>query len=418
MNAKKYVSAIKRRHKWLAASVACISLAAYGAWNTPASGSETVAVSTLEVAAVVLAPFQEKISIRGTYVPNQSVYLDAIEGGRVEKRLVEEGQLVTKGQPLLVLSNTGLQLDVISREAQISEQLNNLQNTQLAIEQNALKLKQDLANFDYRISQLQRKNKQNKVLLDKNLISEDEYYQISDELNYVRSARELTIESQNVDNKLREVQLVQLQDSVKQLKTNLEFARKNLDNLIVKAPIDGQLSSLNAELGESKSQGERLGQVDNIEKFKIEANIDEFYLSNIYVDQPGIAHINNKPIKISVNKIYSQVERGKFKVELEFEQNLKTKMRRGQNLTVELDLSDKTDALQLPLGGYIQDTGGKWAFVLTKDGNRAERRVLTLGRENGTNVEILSGVTAGESVIISPYKDFTDAAVIDFDFNR
>lgn len=418
MNAKLRYSAIKQRNKWLAAAVACVSLAAYGAWNAPGASSETVSVSTLEIAAVTRAPFREQINIRGTYVPDQSVYLDAIEGGRVEKLLVEEGQLVSKGQPLLVLSNTGLQLDVISREAQISEQLNNLQNTQLAIAQNALKLKQDLANFDYRINNLERKLKQNQVLLKKHMISKDEYHQVADELEYLHSAKALTIESQDVDNQLRQVQLAQLQDSVKQLNTNLDFARKNLENLIVKAPIDGQLSSFNVELGESKTRGERLGQVDDLDEFKIQAKLDEFYLNNVYVGQTGKTYINEKTVEVRVDKIYAQVESGKFKIELKFQQPLNSKMRRGQNLTVELALSDDSNVLQLPLGGFIQDTGGQWAFVVSEDGSKAERRAITLGRENGTSVEVLSGVSAGESVIISPYRDLANVSVIDFDFDN
>ncbi len=403
MNVKLFNWPIKLNRKWLVVIIAVVSVAAFGAWQTPTTHTETIAVSTLEVAAVVEAPFREQISIRGTYVPDQSVYLDAIEGGRVEQLLVEEGQLVTKGQPLLVLSNTSLQLDVISREAQISEQLNNLQDTRLAIQQNALSLKQELANYDYQIKKLQRKNKQNKVLLGKHLISEDEYQQVADELNYLLVARELTIESQKVDNEQRKIQLVQLEDSVEQLNKNLKFARKNLDNLVVKAPIDGQLSSLNAELGESKAQGERLGQVDNLAAFKVESSIDEFYLNNVYVGLSGTAYINNSAVQVIVDKIYSQVENGKFKIELKFEQPLTEKLRRGQNLTVALNLSNEAEVLQLPLGGFIQDSGGQWAFVVSADGKTAQRRAITLGRENGTQVEVVSGLAAGESVIVSPY---------------
>ncbi|MCH1921151.1 efflux RND transporter periplasmic adaptor subunit [Shewanella sp. A3A] len=417
MNVKLFNWPIKLNRKWLVVIIAVVSVAAFGAWQTPTAHTETIAVSTLEVAAVVEAPFREQISIRGTYVPDQSVYLDAIEGGRVEQLLVEEGQLVTKGQPLLVLSNTSLQLDVISREAQISEQLNNLQDTRLAIQQNALSLKQELANYDYQIKKLQRKNKQNKVLLGKHLISEDEYQQVADELNYLLVARELTIESQKVDNEQRKIQLVQLEDSVEQLNKNLKFARKNLDNLVVKAPIDGQLSSLNAELGESKAQGERLGQVDNLAAFKVESSIDEFYLNNVYVGLSGTAYINNSAVQVSVDKIYSQVENGKFKIELKFEQPLSEKLRRGQNLTVALNLSNEAEVLQLPLGGFIQDSGGQWAFVVSADGKTAQRRAITLGRENGTQVEVVSGLAAGESVIVSPYKEFNNATVINFNFD-
>ncbi|MCH1926593.1 efflux RND transporter periplasmic adaptor subunit [Shewanella sp. C32] len=417
MNIKLFNWPIKLNRKWLVVIIAVVSVAAFGAWQTPTAHTETIAVSTLEVAAVVEAPFREQISIRGTYVPDQSVYLDAIEGGRVEQLLVEEGQLVTKGQPLLVLSNTSLQLDVISREAQISEQLNNLQDTRLAIQQNALSLKQELANYDYQIKKLQRKNKQNKVLLGKHLISEDEYQQVADELNYLLVARELTIESQKVDNEQRKIQLVQLEDSVEQLNKNLKFARKNLDNLVVKAPIDGQLSSLNAELGESKAQGERLGQVDNLAAFKVESSIDEFYLNNVYVGLSGTAYINNSAVQVSVDKIYSQVENGKFKIELKFEQPLTEKLRRGQNLTVALNLSNEAEVLQLPLGGFIQDSGGQWAFVVSADGKTAQRRAITLGRENGTQVEVVSGLAAGESVIVSPYKEFNNATVINFNFD-
>lgn len=374
--------------------------------SSPNHKQTDVDMNILEIDTINNTILEERITTRGTFIPSKTIYLDAIEGGRVDKIFVEDGTYVKKGQKLLALSNTSLQLDVISREAQISEQLNNLQNTQLAIEQNSLKLEQDMANFNYKINQLERVSVQNKDLLLKNLISEDNHQRVQEELSYLKIARALTIKNQNLDNKIRVTQLSQLKDSVKQLQSNLKFARKNLDNLVVKSPMDGQLSSLKALLGQSKNRGERLGQIDNTKTFKVEAFIDEFYLNQLHVGQKAQAEYSEKEYDLIINKIFSQVENGKFKVEFKFDKQQPNSMRRGQNLTLSISLSDKKDTLAINDNGFFQDTGGHWVFVLSNDNKTAIKRKISLGRKNHNKLEILNGLSEGDLVITSSYIDF------------
>ena len=234
--------------------------------------------------------------------PERTVYLDAIEGGRVEDVLVEEGTMVEVGQALIELSNTQLQLDVIAREAEVSEQLNNLRNTQLAIEQNRLSLKSDLIEIDYQIQRLERLVKRYDELDGQQFISKNDYENSVDELNYWRSRRVVTGESQAQDEKIRVAQIEQLNESVGQLEKNLILARANLDNLLVRAPRAGRLTSMNAEIGESKGRGERLGQIDDVDRFKASALVNEFYLNRVLVGQAAQLTVDGRDYTLEVSK--------------------------------------------------------------------------------------------------------------------
>jgi len=373
------------------------------------STSFTLDGQRIRTGVVTTGVYEDFIPLRAAVEPQRTVYLDAIEGGRVERILVEEGAFVEEGQPLIDLSNTSLQLDVMAREAEVSEQLNNLRNTQLAIEQNRLKLKGDLIEIDYQITRLSRLVARYEELQGSQFISKNEYEDSTDELQYYKDRREVTRESQAQDEKIRVAQIRQLNDSVQQLEKNLTLARANLDNLLIRAPRSGHLTSLNAEIGESKGRGERLGQIDDVDRFKATAMINEFYLNRVRVGQEAQLKVNNRDYRLEVSKIYPEVQASQFEVDFQFIGDAPPDIRRGQTLQMRLVLGDTTErALLLTNGPFFNDTGGAWVFVLGPDGKIATRRTVRLGRRNPSTIEVESGLVPGDEVIISSYANFIE----------
>ena len=366
-----------------------------------AIASELVTVETAESGT-----FLDFVPIRGSVTPLNTVYLDAIEGGRVERVLAEEGGLTEEGQPILELSNTTLQLDVISREAQVSEQLNNLRNTRLAMEQNRLSLKSTLVEVDYQITRLTRLTERRADLFERGLIARQDYEDAADELQYFRNRREVTIESQEADERMRLAQIESLESAVEQLERNLEIARSNLDNLVIKAPIAGQLTSLDAEVGESKARGQRLGQIDDVDDFKVTALVDEFYVTRTRAGQTAEFDLSGETHRLEVIKVYPEIRDGQFEIDLAFVEAPPANLRRGQTLQIRVALGDSSEALLLPRGGFFQDTGGNWAFVLDESGEFAVKRNLRLGRRNPEYFEVLEGLEPGDRVITSAYSSY------------
>lgn len=377
--------------------------------NLHTGTSFTLDGQRIRTAEVSVGMYEDFIPLRAAVEPERTVYLDAIEGGRVEAILVEEGSFVEEGQQLIELSNTSLQLDVIAREAEVSEQLNNLRNTQLAIEQNRLKLKSDLIEIDYAITRLSRLVGRYEKLEGKQFISNNEYEDAVDELQYNRNRRQVTRESQDQDEKIRLAQIEQLNSSVMHLEKNLSLARGNLDNLLIRAPRSGQLTSMNAEIGESKARGERLGQIDDVDRFKAVALVNEFYLNRVRVGQQALLEFNGRDYRLEVSKIYPEVLASQFEVDLRFMGDAPPDIRRGQTLQMQLVLGDTTErATLLANGPFFNDTGGAWVFVIVPDGKIATRRPVQLGRRNPSTIEVVSGLVAGDQVIISSYANFID----------
>lgn len=393
---------------WLALPVIVVAYFAFDSAASSCGDRVNLAMDKVKISTVTKGEFHDLIPLRGSIMPSKSVYLDAIEGGRVEARFVEEGAMVKRGDKLLALSNTSLQLDVISREAQISEQLNNLHNTRLAIDQNRLNLKRNLLELDFQVSQSERKLAQFKRLGSGNLVSKDELQAAEDETEYLKNRRKLIIEQQQQDEKIRAAQIAQLEDSVEQLNKNLGFARKNLENLIIKAPMDGQLTALDAELGASKARGSRLGQVDIVSEYKVSAQIDEFYLGRVYAGQTARLTLQGKPYELTLAKVYAEVSNGRFEVDLTFNGALPSDIRRGQSLQLELLLAEAKAATLIPNGGFYQDTGGKWVFVLEQGSQVAVKKSVTFGERNNKYIEVLDGLAVGDRVITSSYSSFKD----------
>lgn len=370
-------------------------------------GGQTVRVAQdrLVVSAVQKGQFEDFIPVRGSVEPLTSIFLDSVEGGRVERRFAEAGQMVKAGQPLLELANTDLQLEVISREAQVIEQLNQLRTVELNLEVTRLNNKQSLVEVEYRLVQLRRTLDRRAALIKSKAISQAQFDESQDEFDYLTRRREVLRETQTVTDRLRSEQFGKLKESTGKLQENLEFARRNLDNLVVKAPADGQLTALEAEVGQNKTRGERLGRIDRLDGFKVVAQVDEFYLPRLAKGQTAEVAMGGDTQVLRVAKIFPQVTDGQFRVELEFQGEAPKDVRPGQSLQLRLKLGDTSTALLIPNGAFYQDTGGAWLFVVGADGKYATKRNVQLGRRNAQLIEVKGGLEQGERVVTSAYGD-------------
>lgn len=399
----------KPKQRWLAAGAGLAVVLATITWlaTRDHSTAYTLDGQRIRTAVVSAGVYEDFIPLRANVEPERSVYLDAIEGGRVERLLVEEGVLVEAGQALVELSNTTLQLDVIAREAEVSEQLNNLRNTELAIEQNRLSLKSDLVEIDYQRQRLGRLVERYQELQGNEFISRNQYEDAVDELQYWTRRREVTLESQAQDERIRVAQMEQLRASVEQLEQNLILARANLENLLVRAPRAGRLTAFDAEIGESKDRGQRLGQIDDVDRFKASALVNEFYLNRVRLGQRAKLVMGREEFTLEVSKIYPEVASAQFEIDLRFTGAVPDNIRRGQTLQIRLVLGDADEqATLLSNGAFLNDTGGAWVFVLNPQRSVASRREVTLGRRNPNQIEVLSGLLPGDEVITSSYSSF------------
>ncbi|OBP13366.1 efflux transporter periplasmic adaptor subunit [Rheinheimera sp. SA_1] len=384
-------------------------------WRANASPQAELHISSLQTALVRSENFSENLQLRGVVLPQQTVFLDAIEGGRVEQRLAEPGSYVEAGQPLVQLTNTALQLDFISREAQVSEQLSFLRTTELAMATTELDLKQQVLDASHAIRQLERQIGFSKPLVDRGVLAKEQLRTMEEDLAFQREKLQLSQQRQQQQLTVQQVQKKQLQDSVAMLSKNIGFARQQLQNLLVRAPVSGYLSEFQVEPGESKAPGSRLGQIDIPGRFKLQAQVDEFYLSRI---QPGMSATLQSPAtpanpqSIQISRIDSRVVNNQFSVELLLPEQFQGK--RGQTLIFDLLLEQSTSqSLVLPRGAYLTDGGGQFVYVLDQRG-KATRRAVQLGRQSSQSVEIRTGLVAGENVIISSYRDFRQADQLQF----
>ena len=381
------------------------------AWNfLSSSGGRTLKVAgdRIVVSEVTTGQFDDFIPVRGRVTPLKTVFLDAIEGGRVDQKFVEDGAFVKEGQSIVRLSNTQMQLDVISRNAQVTEQINNLRNRELALEQNRLGHKRNLVDINYQIIRLERLVDRYTPLLETGAVTRSAFNDASDELTYYKNRLEVTLESQASDERLQKAQMLQLSASAAQLEFNLKFAEDSLNSLNVTAPVAGKLTAFDLEIGQSVGRGERIGQLDDPNQFKVSAQIDEFYLGRVDIGQTAELNTGGSPFTMEIIKVYPQVTNGQFEVDLVFQDDTPPDIRRGQTLQTRLQLGDPTDAILIPNGAFYQDTGGNWIFVVSADGSQAVRRTVRLGRRNLRFIEVLDGLESGEEVVTSPYTSYAD----------
>ncbi len=377
---------------------------------TTSGKNYNLATDNLVISTIKQAEFAEYLPLRGVVEPEKTIFIDAIDGGRVEEVFIQEGALVKQGQAILKLSNTNLQLNVLAREAEVSEQINNMRNTRLALEQNQLSLKRDVIELDFSVLRLQKQFTRNQALMKKKLISQQAFEAVKDELDFQRKYREIVQQSQQKEALLQSQQLEQLAQSIKTLESNLAISRGSLDKLIIRAPSSGQLTFLDAQVGESKSNGQRLGQVDLIEQYKVTAQVDEFYVSRVEKGQTASFELNQQTYQIDVAKVYPGIDNGTFKVDFSLsEKSIAKQLRLGQSVQLKFNLSSSESKLQIANGGFMQNTAGSWVFVVDKNGAQASKRAIRLGRKNPQSIEVLSGLTLGERVITSSYASFADA---------
>ncbi|MEP5763704.1 MAG: efflux RND transporter periplasmic adaptor subunit [Halieaceae bacterium] len=391
----------------LLAILATLLLAWYW-FATPGGRSLTIADNRLMLSPVQAGIFEDSIPVRARVAPLKTVFLDAIQGGRVEEILVEDGTEVEVGQAIVRLSNSDLQLSVMNTESRVMEQLNSMRDQELRLEQNRLAHKRTLVDVDYDIQRLTREIARQQELLTRGLAAQSNHENLVDELEYSQAKRKVTLESQASDERLMANQLAFFKDNTAVMEENLRFARESLEELQVRAPVKGKLSGFDMEIGQNVPRGTRIGQVDNANEFKLVANIDEFYLGRVDIDQSVNFERDGRDYQLRVSKIYPNVEGGQFEIDMQFRQETPLDLRRGQTIQAKLTLGDASEALLIPNGSFFQDTGGKWIFVASPDGNTAVKRSVKLGRRNKNYIEVLDGLEAGETVITSPYSGFRD----------
>jgi HlyD family secretion protein len=385
-----------------------VALLVYWLLNAPSGKALSVATERIAISTVQSGIFEDFIPIRGRVTPAKTVYLDAVEGGRVERILVEDGASLKAGDLIVELSNASLQLSVLGNEARVAEQLNNMRSIELSLEQNRLEHKRNLVDIRYQIKLLTRQVSREQKLVKTGAVSQSAFYDTYDTLDWYKSRLALTLESQQSDARMQGEQLVFLKNTTKRLESNLAISRQNLDNMSVKAPVDGKLSGFNIEVGQSIGRGERLGQIDTPNDYKVTAFIDEFYLGRVDIEQQA----TYDDYAMVVSKIYPQVQNGQFEVDFKFTQAQPSDIRRGQTIQTKLTLGDASEALLIPNGAFYQDTAGNWIFVVTQDGNQAVRRTVRLGRRNSRFIEVIEGLDVGEKVVTSPYTSYQDMALL------
>jgi HlyD family secretion protein len=396
----------------LAAAAALLLLGLFW-WFAPSGNSQSVAADRITVSTVAKGRFDDFLPLRARVTPLLTVYLDAVEGGRVEKLFVEDGAMVRKGQLLAELSNSDLQLNVLARQADVSREINSMRNMELNLAQTRTNDSRGVIEAQLAAEKARRQYEMQKPLAQKGYIPAKAFNDSRDE--YLANARraEVLTRAQVTDERLQSSQLAQLRASNASLSQSLGIARASLDALNLKAPVDGQLTAFSIQVGQSLQRGERLGQIDSAGHNKLVASVDEFYLGRVQPGQVAAVEVGGRSFRARVAKIYPQVRNGAFDVDLWFAGEEPHDLNRGQTLQVKLTLGDPTPALLIPNGAFYNETGGAFVFVVAPDGKSAVKRNVRLGRRNADYIEVLDGLEPGERVITSPYTGFADKDRLD-----
>jgi HlyD family secretion protein len=412
---EKQITISRRLLAGLLLAAAALALAGAAALLAPAACRKTASTHTIkkeriEIVRVTRGVFSEAITVNGKILPVNIVYLDAMEGGRVEKIYAEAGSMVKKGDKILQLANSNLLMDIMWRESELFQASNNMRNTRLSMEQYKLQLNQQLSDIENKLQQQRRVYERYKELEKDNLISRHEYELAKDQYDYLVKQKDLTVESQKSEIKFRQAQFEALEESLVRMQSNLDVVKQRQENLTLVAPVSGQLTSLTAEVGESIPQGTRLGQIDQWDGFKVKASIDERYIAQIKTQDAGEFEFAGQSYRVHVRKIYPEVKDGKFEVDFEFTGEHPPGLKRGQTLHIRLTAVDPTDSLLLPRGEFMHTTGGKWAYVLENGNKSALKRRIQVGRQTPEILEVIDGLREGESVVCSSYEDFGNSA--------
>ncbi|MBN8865221.1 MAG: HlyD family efflux transporter periplasmic adaptor subunit [Sphingobacteriales bacterium] len=396
----------KKRIITIAGVVGVAALIGASYYFTSGKSRLNVDMERITIGEVKHGTFQEFIPVNGVVMPISTIFLDALEGGRVEEKFVEDGAMMKKGEPILRLSNTDLELNLINQETSVYNLLTQMQISQNAARQNTISKLNQMTDVESTLREAERIYKLNKLLYEKKAIGLQELRQAENNYNYQLEKRRLSEEILKQDSISSKQEVNQASQSYARTQNALGVMRKKVGDLIVRAPVDGQLTSLDAEIGQSKNKGERLGQLDILSGFKVRVEIDEHYISRIYTGLMGQFSFAGKDYKLKIKKVYTQVTNGRFQVDMEFEGEVPAGIRRGQTLQIRLALSDETTALLLPKGGFYQLTGGNWIFKVSESGNTAYRVDIQLGRQNPDYYEVLQGLKPGDKVVTSSYENY------------
>jgi HlyD family secretion protein len=365
-----------------------------------------VDMERITISEVKQGIFQENIPVNGVVLPLTTIYLDALEGGRVEEKFVEDGAVMKKGEPILRLSNTDLELSLVNQETQVYNLLTQMQISQNAARQNTIGKLNQMTDVDNALKEAERLYRLNKKLYEQKAIGLQEYRQSEISYNYQVERSKLTQQILKQDSLAVMTETEQARSSYGRTQNALQLMRKKVGDLIVRSPVDGQLTSLEAEIGQSKNKGERLGQIDVLSGFKVRADIDEHYISRIYTGLTGSFDFAGKNYKLVIRKVFTQVLNGRFQVDMEFEKDIPSGIRRGQTLQIRLALSDEKQAILVAKGGFYQQTGGNWIFKVSESGNTAYKADIQLGNQNPEYYEVLGGLKPGDKVVTSSYENY------------
>ena len=396
----------KKRILTIAGILGVVSLAAASYYFTSGKSRLNVDTERITVSEVKSGPFQETIPVNGVVLPITSIYLDAVEGGRVEEKYVDDGAVMKKGEPILRLSNTDLELSLVNQETSVYNLLTQMQISQNAARQNTIGKLNQGTDVESQLKEADRIYKLNKKLYDQKVIGLQEFKQSENNYNYQLEKKRLADQVLKQDSISVKQELNQGRLSYERTQNALNVMRKKVGDLIVRAPVDGQLTSLDAEIGQSKNKGERLGQIDVLSGFKVRVDVDEHYISRIYTGLLGGFTLAGKDYKLKIKKVYTQVTNGRFQVDMEFQGEVPQGIRRGQTLQIRLAFSDEVQAIQVAKGGFYQQTGGNWIFKVSDDGKTAYKVDIQLGRQNPDYYEVLEGLKPGDKVVTSSYENY------------
>ena len=350
--------------------------------------------------------FQEFIPVTGVVEPLRTVFIDAVEGGKVEEKFVEDGAFVKPNQPILRLSNPDLLVNYLNQEANIISQINQIRNTSILMEQQSLNLREQAVDVDYQLALNGSRLTRNRELLKDNVIARVDYEEMEALHTNLKNRKNLLQSTIRKDSAYQELQQQQMTSSLDLMQRNLAITRQSLDQLMVRAPIAGQLSGLTKELGASVARNENIGQIDDLSNFKVRVRIDEFYISRVFNEQEGSFQFAGKSYTLKIKKIYPQVVNGAFEADMVFVGSAPDGIKRGQSVSVKLELSAEEQATLLQRGGFYQTSGGNWVYVIDPSSGNARKRNIRLGRQNPNFYEVLEGLETGDVVIVSGYENF------------
>jgi HlyD family secretion protein len=397
---------LQKKHVMYAGIAVAFGLLIYMAFFSKRVSTYKVEKDKLIIESVVNGQFNDYITVTGTVEPISTIFLDAQEGGRVEEILIEEGSMVKKGDIILRLSNPDLYLNILDSEAQLAEKENFLRNTQVTMEQERISIKRELINLSYDIERKQRTYMQNELLMKDNLISREEFIRSKEDLDMARSSQELFIERQRADSLFRSVQVETIKVNLDNMRKNLALVRYRVENLNVRATVDGQLGLLVPEIGQSIQRGANMGQINVLTSYKVTAQIDEHYIDRIRTQLTAKLDRQGSEFDLTVKRVYPEVRNGTFEIDMIFPEKMPENIRTGQTYYISLQLGQPKDAVMVPIGGFFQETGGQWIFVLDPTESFATKRNISIGRKNPKYYEVLEGLQPDEKVIISGYETF------------